>query len=34
MFLPLRGPFVATSNQTGAPTSKKYVAEQRIVMSN
>ena len=27
MFLPLRDPLVATFNETRAPTSRKYVAE-------
>ena len=34
MFLPLRDPLVATFNETRAPTSRKYVAEQGIVMRN
>ena len=34
MFLPLRDPLVATFNETRAPTSRKYVAEQGIVMPN
>ena len=34
MFLSLRDPLVATFNETGAPTSRKYVAEQSIVMPN
>ena len=31
-FLPLKDPLVATFNETRAPTSRKYVAEQGIVM--
>ena len=31
-FLPLRDPLVVTSNETCAPTSRKYVAGQGIVM--
>ena len=34
IFLPLREPLVATFNETRAPTSRKYVAEQVIIMSN
>ena len=34
MFLPLRDTLVATFNETRAPTSRKYVAEQGIVMPN
>ena len=30
MFLPLTGPLVATFNETRAPTSRKYVAEQGL----
>ena len=33
-FLPLRKPLVATFNEKRAPTSRKYVAEQDIVMPN
>ena len=33
-FLPLRDPLVATFSETCAPTSRKYVAEQGIVMLN
>ena len=33
-FLPLRDPLVATFNETCAPTSKKYVAKQDILMTN
>ena len=33
-FLPLGDPLVATFNEARAPTSKKYVAEQVIVMQN
>ena len=32
VFLPLRDPLVATSNEKRPPTSKKYVAGQAIVM--
>ena len=32
--LPLRDPLVATFNETCAPTSRKYVAGQSIVMPN
>ena len=32
VFLPLRDPLVATFDTTRAPTSRKYVAEQSIVM--
>ena len=34
MFLPLRDPLVATFNESRAPTSRKYVAEQGIVIPN
>ena len=34
MFLPLTDPLVATFNETHAPASRKYVAEQGIVMPN
>ena len=34
MFLPLTDPLVATFNETHAPTSRKHVAEQGIVMPN
>ena len=34
VFLSLRDPFVATFNETRAPTSRKYEAERRIVMPN
>ena len=33
-FLPVRDPLVATFNETRAPTSRKYLAEQCIVMPN
>ena len=33
-FLPLKDPLVATFNETRALTSRNYVAEQGIVMSN
>ena len=33
-FLPLIDHLVATFNETRAPTSKKYVSEQGIVMPN
>ena len=33
-FLPLRDPVVATCNETGAATCRKYVGEQGITMSN
>ena len=33
-FLPLIDPLLATFNETRAPTSKKYVTEQGIVMQN
>ena len=33
-FLPLRDPSVATFNETRAPTSKKELAEQGILMQN
>ena len=33
-FLPLRDPFVATFNETRAPTSRIYVTGQGMVMSN
>ena len=34
MFLPLTDTLAATSNETHAPTSKKYVSEQGILMPN
>ena len=34
VFLPLRDPLLSTFNQTRAPTSKNYVTEQSIVMTN
>ena len=34
MFLPARDPLVATFNETRAPTFRKYVSEQGIVMPN
>ena len=34
MFLPPRHPLVATFNQTRAPTSRKYVAEQGVIVLN
>ena len=34
MFLPPRDPLVATFSETRAPTSRKYVDEQGIVMPN
>ena len=34
VFLPLKDPLVTTSNETRAPTYRKYIAEQDIVMSN
>ena len=34
VILPLRDPFAATFNEMRAPTSKKYVTEQGIVMPN
>ena len=34
MFLPLRDTFVVTFNETHAPSSRKYTAEQVIVMPN
>ena len=34
MFFPLRDNFVATFIETRAPSSRKYVAEQAIVMPN
>ena len=33
-FLRLRNPLVASFTETRAPTSRKYVAEQGIVMAN
>ena len=33
-FLSLKKTFVATFNETGAPTSRKYAAEQGIMMPN
>ena len=34
IFLPLSDTLVDTFNETRAPTSRKHVAEQRIVMQN
>ena len=34
MFLPLRDPLVVTFNEMRAPTSRKNVAEQGVVMPN
>ena len=34
VFLPLINPLVATFNKTHAPTSKKYIAQQDIMMPN
>ena len=34
VFLPLIEPFVATFSETHAPTFRKYVSEQGIVMPN
>ena len=34
VFLPLVDPFVATFNERRAPTSRKYVAKQGIVIPN
>ena len=33
-FLPLRNPLVASFNETRAPTSRKYVVEKGLAMSN
>ena len=34
VFLPLKDPLVTTSNETRAPTYRKYIAEQDMLMSN
>ena len=34
MFLPLTDPLVATLNKTGAPTYRRYVAEQGVVIQH
>ena len=34
IFLPLKEPLVTTFNKMRAPTSRKYVAEQDIIMPN
>ena len=34
IFLPVKKPLVATSSETCAPTSRKYVAEQDMLMPN